>query len=199
MEWKDLGKVVADSAPALGTLLLGPAGTVVGSIIAGVFGTEPEPGAVAEAIKRDPQAAVKLAEIQAQVETRKAELAVEAVRAELAAQTAALAEVNSTMRSEMQAAVAGAGMWRTGWRPAFGWVMAASFGWVMFAIGMLLISEPDKAGDAVQGVAAMGGIWTVGLSVLGVAVWRRSDDKAIAADPSKLGVLGAVAKRIAGG
>lgn len=205
MDWKDLGKVVANAAPALGTLLGGPLGGVVGGVVANVFGTEAEPSEIARAIERDPAAAVKLAEVQAEVEKRKAELAVQHAQAQLAHQaeiaaqgSARLAEVNATMRAELQAATAGVGRFRTGWRPAFGWIMAASFGAVMFAIAYLLVTDPAQVGVAANGVASLTTIWSVGLSVLGVAVWKRSDDKAVAAHPEQLTVLGAVAKRIAG-
>lgn len=205
MEWNEVGRAVAKFAPALGTVLGGPLGTVAGGMIAAVFGADDDPESVAKAIERDPEAAVKLAEIDAEVKKHRASLALQAKQAELAARTAELtegtrrmAEVNTTMRAELTAAVSGVGGYRTGWRPAFGWIMAASFGWIMFAIGYLLLEDPAQVAVAAQGVASLTTIWGVGLAVLGVAVWKRSDDKALGADPAKLTVLGAVAQRIAG-
>lgn len=64
MNWEEVGKAVARSAPALGGVLGGPGGAAIGSVIASVFGVEGSPDAVAEAIKIDPQAAVKLREIE---------------------------------------------------------------------------------------------------------------------------------------
>lgn len=64
MNWSDLGKKVANFAPLLGGVLGGPAGAGIGQILASEFGTEPEPGAIAKAIEADPNAALKLKEVQ---------------------------------------------------------------------------------------------------------------------------------------
>ena len=64
MDWSDLGKTIAGFAPLLGGVVGGPAGAGIGSIIASAFGVEDEPDAIAAAIKNDPQAAVKLKEIE---------------------------------------------------------------------------------------------------------------------------------------
>jgi len=41
-------------------------------------------------------------------------------------------------------------------------------------------------------------MWAVGLSVIGVSVWKRSDDKKLAAGQSSgLGIVEAIASRIA--
>ena len=64
MDWRALGKQITRAAPALGGALGGPAGAAVGGLIAHAFGTEPEPDAIARAIAADPEAAVKLREIE---------------------------------------------------------------------------------------------------------------------------------------
>ena len=56
MNWKDVGNVVSKAAPILGTILGGPAGAAAGgaaSLIASMFGCEPEPEAVMQALKKD--------------------------------------------------------------------------------------------------------------------------------------------------
>ena len=63
-EWKDIASVVGDVAPILGTALGGPAGGAVGGIIANLLGVDNEPSAVVNAIKADPNIAVKLKEIE---------------------------------------------------------------------------------------------------------------------------------------
>jgi len=68
MTWEDVGRAVAKAAPMLGTVLGGPAGGAIGSIVASAFGVEDDPDAVAKAIEKDPQAAVKLRQIEAQNE-----------------------------------------------------------------------------------------------------------------------------------
>ncbi|TGW14462.1 hypothetical protein EIL50_05420, partial [bacterium NHP-B] len=64
MDWKDLGKTVVSAAPVLGGLLGGPVGTAAGTLIASVFGVDPNPEAVAKAVKDDPEAFVRLKEIE---------------------------------------------------------------------------------------------------------------------------------------
>ncbi len=64
MDWDSIGKVVGEAAPIIGTLLGGPAGGAVGSIVATVLGVENEPQKIAEVIKQDPDALLKLKEYE---------------------------------------------------------------------------------------------------------------------------------------
>lgn len=64
MDWKQLGRTVARSAPGLGAALAGPAGAVVGGIVARAFGTGSTPDELAQVIANDPDAAVKLREVE---------------------------------------------------------------------------------------------------------------------------------------
>ena len=64
MDWQDVGHAVAKSAPALGAALGGPAGAAVGGLIAAAFGVDRSAAAVAEAVANDPEAAVKLREVE---------------------------------------------------------------------------------------------------------------------------------------
>lgn len=64
MNWKDIAGVVGDVAGSVAPLLGGPLGLAVsiGSQIAGAIGTPNKPDAVADALKNDPGAALKLQE-----------------------------------------------------------------------------------------------------------------------------------------
>lgn len=67
MDWKQVGNaVISVGAPLLGGALFGPAGAAVGSIIAGKFGVSPDatPDQVLTAINGDPDATLKLREIE---------------------------------------------------------------------------------------------------------------------------------------
>jgi uncharacterized membrane protein len=64
MDWKDLAVSVAKTAPALGAALGGPAGAAVGGLIAAAFGVDRSAAAVAEAVANDPEAAVRLREVE---------------------------------------------------------------------------------------------------------------------------------------
>lgn len=66
MRWRDVAQTVGKAAPAVGAALAGPGGAVVGNLAARALGVEASPDAVAQAIHRDPEAATKLAEIEAE-------------------------------------------------------------------------------------------------------------------------------------
>ena len=90
MDWKDIGKKVMKSAPLIGTVLGGPAGGAIGSVISMVgsaLGLEPEkttPNAVNAILTQNPDALLKLrtAEMANKVELQR--LALETDRAFLA-------------------------------------------------------------------------------------------------------------------
>ena len=67
MDWKDVGKMAAGAAPVLAGILGGPVGAVVGAagaLAASCLGVEAKPEAVAQAIQVDPQAVIKLKELE---------------------------------------------------------------------------------------------------------------------------------------
>lgn len=169
-----LARVVADHAPLLGATLAGPAGGQVGALIAQAFGTRDDPEAMLAAITRDPEATAKLRAIET---THQAALA----RMHLEAETAALREVNATMRAELEAD----DKFRGRWRPTFGYVMAGAFGLQIIATSAATLAgafiHPQHAGEILNAVAehtaAQTAIWTVALGVLGVQAYRRSGDK----------------------
>jgi len=65
MDWKDLAKTVTGIAPILGGVLGGPPGAAIGGVISGIakifgLGDDATPDQIDQAIKTDPQAALKL-------------------------------------------------------------------------------------------------------------------------------------------
>ncbi len=64
MDWKDLKGIIGNIAPALGTIIAGPAGAVVGTGLARALNVDPTPAAVNRAIATDPEAHLKLFEFQ---------------------------------------------------------------------------------------------------------------------------------------
>lgn len=88
MNWSDLSGIVGKAAPLVGTLLGGPAGAMVGTLVANVLGTSDSPDAVAAVLSANPQALadVKKFEMSSQVELQK--LAVQARLNELQAEGA---------------------------------------------------------------------------------------------------------------
>lgn len=63
-DWTKVGQRLADIAPMLGTVVGGPAGTAIGSVIAATLGTANNPDAVLAEIRNNPEAALKLKELE---------------------------------------------------------------------------------------------------------------------------------------
>lgn len=163
MEWKDLAGIVGKAAPILGTLLGGPAGAAVGGLVASVLGTGNTPDEVSQALAINPDAAVKLKQIEADRQVRFQELLVQAVGAEISAAVATVQAVNTTMQAEAKA-----DHWPTySWRPAIGFVFAA----YIASLFMLPIVNKQPVALSESLVLAIGGI-------LGVASWFRGKAQA---------------------
>jgi hypothetical protein len=80
--WEGIKDTVGAVAPIAGSLLGGPAGGAVGSLIASALGVDNSPNSVAKAIKSDPQAAVKVRQIESQLEQTRLEARGQVVQAE---------------------------------------------------------------------------------------------------------------------
>jgi hypothetical protein len=163
MEWKDIAGLVGKAAPILGTLLGGPAGAAVGGLVASALGTGNTPDEVSQALAINPDAAIKLKQIEADRQVHLQELLVQAAGAEIAASVAAIQSVNTTMQAEAKA-----DHWPTySWRPAIGFVFAA------YIASLFLLPLLDKQPVTLSAdmTLAIGGI-------LGVASWFRGKAQA---------------------
>lgn len=85
----------------------------------------------------------------------------------------ALEQINASLRAE--AASNDAYVRRM--RPTFGYIMAFTWAAQMLAIAFVIIETPDKAGNILNAMQDLDTIWTVGLSVLGIYVYKRSQEK----------------------
>lgn len=64
MNWSDIGNIIGKSAPVVGTLIGGPAGAAVGALVANVLGVRNDPESVNAALATDPDALVRIQELQ---------------------------------------------------------------------------------------------------------------------------------------
>lgn len=80
--WEKIKDTVARVAPVAGSLLGGPAGGAVGGLIASALGVDNDPDAVASAIKTDPNAALKLKQVEMQLEQTRLEVRGDVIKAE---------------------------------------------------------------------------------------------------------------------
>jgi hypothetical protein len=112
MDWSDIGSFVGKAAPLLGDVLTGniPGAAVeAGSLIASALGCDATPAAVNTALLANPDAQVKLAQIEADRTLRLQELANQSAAAAQQAELAPTLETNATMRVEDGT---GRGYWR---------------------------------------------------------------------------------------
>jgi hypothetical protein len=145
------------------------AASVVSEVAKAVTG-KPTDDAALEALKADPKL---LIEYQQAVTARAVALYQE--------ETKRLEAVNSTMKAEY----ASGDKYVARWRPTFGYV--ACFTWalqgsiVFGVLGYLAIAEPDRLARTILAMKdlmqVMAEHWLYAMAVLGIAVWKRSDDK----------------------
>ena len=108
MNWTDIAKSIAGYAPMVSTVLAAtgvgaPAAAAIaaaGSLISGALGVPNTPDDVAQALVSNPDAAVKIKQIEADHGEHLAQIAQLQEAKELDSQVAQLATVNSTMQTE---------------------------------------------------------------------------------------------------
>ncbi len=144
------------------------------SIVGGALGVLDNPtakkasdalGRVGELIQNGGISPEQLAEANRHTE-KMAELEIEDYKS-------SLLEINKSLRAE----VASSDKYVRRMRPTFGYLMALTWGAQMFGIAYVIIFNTDKAGVVMAAMGNLSAIWAVGLSVLGIYVYRRSDEK----------------------
>lgn len=141
MEWSDIWSyvkpIIGTAAPLLGTALGGPAGAAAGTLVAAALGVENKPDAVVEAIKANPEAVLKLKELELahKVELERMILEGERIR---------LADVASARQREVDTTKA------TGKRDinlyTLAWVLVVGF---FVLVGTLIFKELPKDSNGV--------------------------------------------------
>lgn len=86
-----------------------------------------------------------------------------------------LAETNASLRAE----IASDDKFVRRMRPTFGYLMALTWAAQMLAIAYVIIFKTAQAGALITAMSSLSAIWGVGLSVLGIYVYKRSEDKKI--------------------
>ncbi len=84
MKWSELGEKIAGFAPLLGAAVGGPAGSAIGTLVASAFGSENEPDAIMTAINANPEAALKLKNLELDNKVELQRVILETARIELA-------------------------------------------------------------------------------------------------------------------
>jgi hypothetical protein len=185
MNWDDIKDTIAKAAPLAGTLIGGPAGGAIGGLVASALGTEATPDAVSQALQTDPEAAIKLRQMELDHAKEMRSMLIQA-------ETNHLAEVNATIRAEYQQE----DKFVKRWRPTLGYAVTLSWTLTWFAVCYVIVFDTSKATAVVNALSATAVMWSVALTLLGVSVNKRSQDKQVSAGqtPSTLvgGIIGAI-------
>lgn len=120
-------------------------------------------------------------------------------RTEAARHETVIRQVNRTMRQE----IASEDAYVRRWRPTFGYAVAITWTIQMAGLTYAVVATPALAGEILAAMTHLSVIWGVALSVLGVTVAKRSQDKAwetgAAAPGGGLEALGRSLARLAAG
>jgi len=174
MDWKDIAKEVAGAAPLLSGVLaatgvgapIAAAVSAAGMLVSSALGVPNTPDDVATALKTDPDAAVKLAQVEATHGENMAAIYAKAQADSDNAQVAQLGQVNATMQAEDKT--------RTfSWRDYWGFVSGTAFFVVTMVIAYLVIGavwhgKPDLMTAIPAIVAAFVPLFGISAAVLGV-------------------------------
>ncbi len=188
MDWKDISGAIGKYAPMVGTLIGGPAGTALGSVVSAALGTENTPEAVNDFIMQKPTEAQTLLKQVQEKNKHQYEMML------LEMQKTAIKEQAKTQRAELKSK----DPFIARWRPTYGYILALSFLIWSSAFSYLLIKIIDEPADMAAVVTSvsqlmgpMSVVWGMALAVLGVNVHSRSKDKQTDAGhpPAKGGLL----------
>lgn len=192
MDWSDLGRTVSGFAPLLGGLVGGPAGAAAGKLIASAFGGDADdPKQLEQLIKADPQAAVKLRELELNNKVELEKLTIESESNKLAADTSRIESVNATMRQE---AISG-DSWQRRWRPFWGYMSGTAFFAQILAIIYVMIAQPTTAAAIITSIATLQVFWSVPLAVLGISAYQRGKEKRTALGEDTQSILSIFKKK----
>lgn len=84
-----------------------------------------------------------------------------------------LSEINQSLRTEVSSNDA----YVRRMRPTFGYIMAVTWAAMMLSLSYVILFETEQAHIVISAIQALSPIWAVGLSVLGIYVYKRSEDK----------------------
>lgn len=85
----------------------------------------------------------------------------------------AIEQINESLRVE----VASSDAYVRRMRPTFGYIIAVTWAAQMLALAYVIVFETPQAAMVIEAVQSLGTIWAVGLSVLGIYVYKRSEEK----------------------
>ena len=158
MNWKDLAGTLSSFAPIIGTAIGGPAGGIVGAMISKALGVDNTPEEIAKELKGNPEAYLKLKQLESDERIKLKALALQATGLVLEERKAALKDTQNARKQHQDH-----------WMPSLLTIGLALMVAGMF--GALFVIEPPKEYDQVVIMIAGSVLGAFGTSV---AFWLGS-------------------------
>ncbi len=95
------------------------------------------------------------------------------LKLEIEREGVAFTEINHSLRAE----IASNDKYVRRMRPTFGYLMALTWAAQMLGAAYVIIFKTEESGQVLSALNSLTAIWTVGLSVLGIYVYKRSREK----------------------
>lgn len=194
--WDKVKKGLAGAAPLLGTVLGGPGGGALGSLVASVLGTDDEPEAIAVAIEgASPEQLTRLKEIQLNNHAAIERLMIEQGIVEAKSDASKIESVNATMRVETKAE----DPWTRRWRPFWGYMTAGAFFMVIGFLCYFIVTATAAELMLLPAiVTAIATLFAIPGAILGATAWHRGVMQRVKAGEQKApGLMAALASRLA--
>lgn len=193
--WDKIKSLIGGAAPLVGSLIGGPAGGTVGVLIADALGVENTPDAIEAELLHNPDALLKIKQMEIDERIRLRELSYQQAEMESAERKLVITEQHKLMVAELKSDDA----YVRRWRPTFGYAVCLAWSSLFFGICLLMIIHPQYTEQAFDGAAKLTGLFSVALTVLGLNIHKRSQDKQISAGITPAGVFGGIASALRGG
>ncbi|MFT6986235.1 MAG: hypothetical protein ACJAT7_002058 [Psychromonas sp.] len=193
--WDSIKSLIGNSAPIIGTLIGGPAGTAVGSMVASALGVENTPAAIEQELRNNPDALVKIKQLESDERIALKKLAFKHAELESDERQLAIVQQNATMQAELASNDA----YVRRWRPTFGYAVCLTWTLLFLGLTVSMVFYPEKAAALVTSVVALTPLFTIALSVLGISIHKRSQDKQVSAGKDPVGIVAGLKKAIKGG
>ncbi|EKF9983257.1 hypothetical protein O1D80_000657 [Vibrio cholerae] len=193
--WDKIKSLIGGAAPLVGSLIGGPAGGTVGVLIADALGVENTPDAIEAELLRNPDALLKIKQMESDERIRLRELSYQQAEMESAERKLVITEQHKLMVAELNSDDA----YVRRWRPTFGYAVCLAWTSLFFGIAGLMLFHPEFTEQAFTGAAKLTALFSVALTVLGLNIHKRSQDKQISAGITPAGVFGGIASALRGG
>lgn len=173
MMWDRIKALISPIAPVVGGLVGGPVGASVGTLLSNALGVEATPEAIEQELKRNPDALIKIKQMESDERAQLRTLTYRHAELESEERKLALVQQHQTMQTELKSEDA----YVRRWRPTFGYAVCLAWSLLFLGLFIVMVVSPEKASEVINSVVAMTPLFGIALTVLGINIHKRSQDK----------------------